>query len=79
MPLYYRLQLTSIYSFLEERFGRNTQLVGAGFFLLSRVVGASLRMYLVVLVLQHFVFEPMGVHYSHYHFYLTSIDLGVYF
>ncbi len=64
MPLYYRLQLTSIYSFLEERFGRNTQLVGAGFFLLSRVVGASLRMYLVVLVLQHFVFEPMGVHYS---------------
>lgn len=70
MPLYYKLNLTSIYSFLEQRIGRKSQLTGASFFLLSRVIGASLRMFLVVLVLQRFVVEPLGasfnleIHYS---------------
>jgi Na+/proline symporter len=66
MPLYYRLNLTSIYAFLEKRIGRKSQLTGASFFLLSRVIGASLRMYLVVVVLQQFVVEPLGyeIHYS---------------
>jgi len=70
MPLYYKLNLTSIYSFLEKRIGRKSQLTGATFFLLSRVIGASLRMFLVVLVLQRFVVEPLGqsfgytIHYS---------------
>ncbi len=70
MPSYYKLNLTSIYSFLEKRIGRKSQLTGASFFLLSRIIGASLRMYLVVLVLQRFVVEPLGasfgydIHYS---------------
>lgn len=64
LPLYYKLQLTSIYSFLLNRFGRNTQLTGASFFLLSRIIGSSLRMYLVVIVLQRFIFEPLGIHYT---------------
>lgn len=63
LPLYYKLKLTSIYSYLENRFGRKTQLTGSIFFLFSRIVGASLRMYLVVIVLQKFIFEPLGVHY----------------
>ena len=64
LPLYYRLNLTSIYSYLDQRFGRNSQLVGAFFFLLSRVIGASLRMYLVVLALQTFVFDDLNVHFT---------------
>lgn len=64
LPLYYRLNLTSIYSYLDQRFGRNSQLVGALFFLLSRVIGASLRMYLVVLTLQTFVFDQLGIHFT---------------
>lgn len=64
LPLYYKLQLTSIYTFLETRFGRATQLTGSTFFLVSRIIGASLRMYLVVLVMQRFIFEPLGVHYA---------------
>ena len=47
LPLYYKLNLTTIYTYLQQRFGRNSQLIGAGFFMLSRVLGASLRMYSV--------------------------------
>ncbi|MCB9223948.1 MAG: sodium:solute symporter [Crocinitomicaceae bacterium] len=61
LPLYYKLNLTSIYSYLETRFGVMTYKMGAGFFIVSRVIGASLRMYLVTLVLQKFVFDEMGV------------------
>ena len=61
LPLYYRLNLTSIYTYLEQRFGFWTYKTGAGFFLLSRTLGASLRMFLVVNVLQVFVFEAWGV------------------
>jgi len=61
LPLYYRLQLTSIYTYLGTRFGRSAELTGAGFFLLSRVLGAAARLYLAAGVFQAFVFEPLGV------------------
>jgi Na+/proline symporter len=61
LPLYYRLNLTSIYSFLEQRFGFWSYQSGASFFILSRVIGASFRMFLVVSVLQTFVFQQWGV------------------
>ncbi len=61
LPLYYRLNLTSIYSYLEGRFGRYSYKTGASFFLLSRIVGASFRLYLVAIVLQDLVFDAMGV------------------
>lgn len=61
LPLYYRLNLTSIYTYLEGRFGRYSYKTGASFFLLSRIVGASFRLYLVAIVLQYLVFDAMGV------------------
>jgi len=61
MPLYYRLNLTSIYSYLEGRFGFWSYKTGAFFFLLSRTIGASFRMFLVVNVLQVFVFDAWGI------------------
>lgn len=61
LPLYYRLQLTSIYTYLEQRFGKSSYRTGAFFFILSRTIGASFRMFLVVTVLQAFVFDPLGV------------------
>lgn len=61
LPLYYRLNLTSIYGFLGQRFGPITHVMGAIFFLLSRIIGAALRMYLVANVLQEFVFDEYGI------------------
>jgi Na+/proline symporter len=61
MPLYYRLQLTSIYTYLEERFGKSSYKTGASFFLLSRIIGASFRLFLVATVLQLTVFDPWNV------------------
>ena len=61
MPMYYRLNLTSIYSYLEQRFGFWSYKTGAFFFLLSRTIGASFRMFLVVNVLQVFVFDAWNI------------------
>lgn len=61
LPLYYRLNLTSIYSYLEQRYGKFSYKTGSSFFLLSRTIGASLRMFLVVNVLQVFVFDAWNV------------------
>ena len=65
LPLYYRMNLTSIYAYLEDRFGFWSYKTGAFYFLVSRVIGASFRMFLVVNVLQLFVFDawniPFGV------------------
>ncbi|MCB0663148.1 MAG: sodium:solute symporter, partial [Saprospiraceae bacterium] len=61
MPLYYRLNLTSIYGFLEERFGFWSYKTGAAFFQLSRLIGSSFRLYLVAIVLQRFVLSAFGI------------------
>src|SRR6188508_2555137 len=61
LPLYYKMNLTSIYTYLEKRFGVNAHKAGAFFFILSRTVGATARLYLVVIVLQLFILDKMGV------------------
>lgn len=64
LPLYYKLKLTSIYTYLEQRFGIASYKTGAGFFLLSRIIGASFRLYLVAIVLDRFVLGAMGVPFA---------------
>ena len=64
LPLYYRLNLTSIYSYLEKRFGFWSYKTGAFYFILSRIIGASFRMFLVVNVLQIFVFDAWGIPFT---------------
>lgn len=61
LPLYYKLNITSIYQYLEQRFGKISYKTGAFFFLLSRVTGASFRLFLVALAMQYIVFEKIGV------------------
>lgn len=61
LPLYYRLNLTSIYTYLKMRFGKQSEKTGALFFILSRLLGSALRMYLVVFVLYEFVFKAWGI------------------
>lgn len=61
LPLYYRLNLTSIYTYLQQRLGNISYKTGASFFMLSRVVGASFRLFIVVNVLQLLIFQRMGV------------------
>ncbi len=61
LPLYYRLNVTSIYTYLQQRFDNWAYRTGAIYFLISRVIGASLRLFLVALVLQTFVFDALGV------------------
>ena len=64
LPLYYRMNLTSIYTYLEKRFGINAHKAGAFFFILSRTVGATARLYLVISVLQIFIFNKMGIPFA---------------
>src|SRR5574344_372668 len=61
MPIYYRLNLTSIYGYLGERLGRRSYLTGSSFFLLSRMLGTAAKLYLVCLILHTYVFAAMGV------------------
>jgi len=61
IPLYYKMNLTSIYTYLEKRFGINAHKAGAFFFIVSRVFGATARLYLVISVLQIFIFNDLGI------------------
>jgi Na+/proline symporter len=61
LPIYYRLNLTSIYEYLKIRFGNVSHKTGAFFFFLSRITGACFRLYLVAIVLQQFVFNELNI------------------
>ena len=61
LPIYYRLNLTTIYTFLQQRLGKYSYKTGASFFLLSKMAGASVRFYLACVILQTFVFNDLGV------------------
>lgn len=61
LPLYYRLNLTTIYTYLGQRLGERSYLTGASFFLLSKMTGAAVRFYVVCIILQQFVFAPAGI------------------
>ncbi|TVZ55785.1 Na+/proline symporter [Lutibacter sp. Hel_I_33_5] len=61
LPLYYRLNLTSIYTYLQDRFGNYSYKTGASFFLLSRTIGAAFRLFLVANVLQLLLFDAYGI------------------
>ncbi len=72
LPLYYKMNLTSIYNYLEHRFGTISYKTGASYFILSRTLGATARMYLVVNILQIFILNAMGVP-----FWVTSLVILV--
>ena len=61
LPVYYRLNLTTIYTYLKTRLGERSYKTGAGFFLLSKMTGAAVRFYVVCMILQQFVLDTMGV------------------
>ena len=61
LPLYYKLNLTSIYAYLGQRLGVRSHKTGSWFFLLSKMSGAAVRFYVVCIILQRFVFEPLGI------------------
>jgi len=64
LPLYYRLNLTSIYNYLQHRFGMVSYKTGALFFLISRTLGATARLYLVINVIQIFILQDMGISFG---------------
>ena len=64
LPLYYRLNLTSIYTYLDKRFGNTSYKTGSLLFIISRLLGASMRMFLVVLILQNFLFNDIGIPFA---------------
>jgi len=73
LPLYYKLNVVSIYEYLKERFGFYSHKTGAFFFLISRVLGASFRLYLVAIVLQQFAFNDIFIFGNPWPFSLTVI------
>ena len=64
LPIYYRLNLTTIYSYLDTRIGKSAYKTGASFFLLSKITGATVRFYVVCMILQRFVFDDLGVPFT---------------
>ena len=64
LPLYYRLNLTSIYTYLGQRLGKRSYKTGASFFLLSKMTGAAVRFYVICIILQQFVFTPAGIPFA---------------
>ena len=61
LPVYYRLNLTTIYTYLKKRLGERSYKTGAWFFLVSKMTGAAVRFYVVCIILQRFVFDAVGV------------------
>jgi len=61
LPLYYRMNLTSIYTYLEERLGHRSYKTGAMIFLVSRTIGSAFRLYLVAIILQQFIFDAWNI------------------
>ena len=61
LPVYYKNNVTSIYEYLNTRFGKNSHRAGAFFFFLSRVLGAAFRLFLVAIVLQQFIFDAWNI------------------
>ena len=64
LPVYYRLNLTSIYAYLGDRLGVRSYLTGASFFLLSKMVGTAVKFYVACLVLHHFVLSSLGIPFA---------------
>lgn len=64
LPLYYKLNLTTIYSYLKDRIGNSSYKTGASFFFLSKIIGAAARLYLVCLILQHYVFDAYDIPFA---------------
>lgn len=62
LPLYYRLNLTSIYGYIQQRIGHTSYKTSAVLFLISKLIGAGFRLFIVALVLQITVFEPLDSH-----------------
>jgi len=73
LPLYYSRNLTSIYSYLGDRFGRRSHLTGSILFLISRSLGSSLRLYLVAMVLDSWILAPLGVPF----WLTTAVTIGL--
>lgn len=64
LPLYYRMNLTSIYTYLEERLGHRSYKTGAMIFLISRTIGSAFRLYLVAIILQWFIFDEWNIPFA---------------
>jgi Na+/proline symporter len=64
LPLYYKMNVTSIYTYLDNRIGKRAYKTGAGFFLLSRTIGAAARLYVAVLILQTYIFDAWNVPFT---------------
>ncbi|WP_353182246.1 sodium:solute symporter [Parapedobacter lycopersici] len=64
LPLYYRMNLTSIYTYLEERLGHRSYKTGAMIFLISRTIGSAFRLYLVAIILQRFIFDAWNIPFA---------------
>lgn len=75
LPLYYRMNLTSIYGYIEQRLGHYSYKTASFIFLLSRTIGSAFRLYLVVIVLQHFVFDYFKVPFA----FTVLLSLGLIF
>lgn len=75
LPLYYRMNLTSIYGYIEQRLGYYSYKTASFIFLLSRTIGSAFRLYLVVIVLQHFVFDFFNIPFA----FTVLLSLGLIF
>ena len=64
LPVYYRMNLTTIYTYLQNRLGRRSYKTGAWFFLLSKMTGAAARFYVVCIILQRFVLDALGIPFA---------------